>query len=215
MAMLEVSDIGSKAGHVLLLYDSRQERDIVIYNCINKAIEQGKIAIFASLNAENELPKLESRIESFDKNLERGSLRIIGLNNCSKGAMAGDLSLMEEESKKSIENDLKKVEDRVRANGAVIVENCPEHLSMNEKFEECNRLEESLQGSYRSWANKGLQILMICPHLSTVLDEGENASLAKNHTTIVEAGAETFENKKSNRWQMGMKEGGVSNYCIC
>lgn len=57
--------------------------------------------------------------------------------NCSKGAAAADLGRIKERSIQSIENDLKIVEDKVRYAGAVIVGSCPDHLSLNEKFEEC------------------------------------------------------------------------------
>jgi hypothetical protein len=172
----------------------------VIHNCMNDAIEHGKIAIFASINTENELPKLESSIKSFDKKLASGSLRIVDLSNCAKGAISGELSMMEEASKKSIDDELKIVEDEVRANGAIVVANCSEELSMNEKYEECNILEKSLQDVSRSWVGKGLRVLIICPHLSTVLDEREKATLAIHHTATLKADTETSENKKRNRW---------------
>ncbi len=172
--------------HILVLYDSAQEREQVICRYISTALGQGKMVICASLDRYTEVMGLRASIKDLENYLRRGKLKIIDINDFCEGPTVGNSHSLKE-LRASLEADLSRSQTDAKTQGVVIVASCVENLSMDEKFEECCRLERSLQEIFRLWTSKGMQVSIICPHLRSVLDEGEKAAIAANHTTILYA----------------------------
>ncbi|AIF82276.1 hypothetical protein NTE_00194 [Candidatus Nitrososphaera evergladensis SR1] len=181
--MSQELDSLDKTGHVLLLYDSELEREYTISEFIHNTLGRGHTAVLASISNDTfaQSSKYQTITASHDGKSERGCFILLDIRDCYEDALNGDFhgaSKMREKlerilTEQSSDNDF-----------VIIVVDCAEHLSLNEKFEECGILEKSLQNSFKSWERRGLKVLLICPHLASVLDAGEKKMLEKNHTAI-------------------------------
>ncbi len=181
-------DILNNGEHVMLLYDSDNAREDMVYDSINKEMEHGRTAIYASVNADNpeHLSKLASRINEYDKNVEQGNLKVIDTKQCAERARDGDMRLLDD-LEKSVEQVAKERQTSTTGAHTLVVADCADSLSKDEKYNECCKMEKSWQESYLKWKRQGLKISVICPHLRPILDNGEELSIAVNHTVKIYA----------------------------
>lgn len=188
--MNNVSDSTEDTGHILMLYDSEQQRDQAILDLINRSLCAGQLVIYASLDGELDSSKsaIASRIDSFKEHIENGNLRVIDMVDCQTaldGAALGFVYMIRETFEQA-------VTERLASNSsnkvqAIIVVGCVDSLTKSEKFEENSRLEKALQKSFKSWESKGMRTLLVCPHLTTILDSNERATLENTHTDVATA----------------------------
>jgi DcmR-like sensory protein len=177
------TDILNNGEHVMLLYDSDNSREDMVYDCINKEIEHGRTAIYASVNADNveHLSKLASRINEYDKNVKEGNLKVIDSKQCAERARDGDTRPLDD-LEKAVEQTAKEKQTSTTSSHVLVVADCADSLSKDEKYNECCKVEKSWQESWLKWKRQGLRISVICPHLRPILDNGEEQSIAVNHT---------------------------------
>jgi hypothetical protein len=170
----------------MLLYDNDNAKEDMIFDCINKEIEIGQTAIYASVNAEDptHLLRLTSRIKEFGMNVDRGKLRVIDTRQCVERARDGDMELLDD-LKKSVVQTAKEKQDATKSSRILVVADCADSLSKDEKYEECCKMEKSWHYSFLEWKREGLRVSVICPHMHSILDEGEEKALAVNHTMKV------------------------------
>ncbi|WP_148701508.1 MEDS domain-containing protein [Candidatus Nitrososphaera evergladensis] len=173
--------------HVMLLYDSDQVRDEVAAHYINEGIDEGQLVIYASVDAEDlaHLARLASRITEYQENISQGNLLIVSLKQCYQNALAGDLSPFGD-IKKLVERASKERLDAGKGDGrAIIVADCADTLSKNEKFEECGIVENWWRNTCREWLKNNLQVTVICPHLHPMLDDSERELIGGYHSMTV------------------------------
>jgi hypothetical protein len=184
--MLRKDDIFSSEGHIVLLYDNDYAREDAIFNCINKEIEEGKLAVYASVDADRptQISRLESRIKEYKKNLDKGNLKVVNTKKCAERARDGDIRELDN-IKKDIEQAVKERQSSTGDSHTVVVDDCADSLSKDEKFEECCKVERSWQNTCLKWKREGLRISVICSHLRTILDWGEEQSISSSHNTKV------------------------------
>lgn len=181
--MSDPPDILNNGEHVMLLYESDNAKEDIIFDCINKEIEKGQIAIYASVDAEDptQLFRLRSRINEYGKNLDQGNLRVINTKKCAEKAREGDMRLLDD-LKKSVEQTAKGKQVSTKSSRILVVADCADSLSKDDKYEECCKMEKSWQYSCLKWKREGLKVSVICPHMHSILDDGEEQSIAVNHT---------------------------------
>ncbi len=184
--MSGLPDILNNGEHVMLLYDSDNAKEDMIVDYINKEIENGQTAIYASADAEEttHFPKLASRIKEFGRNVDQGNLRIIDTKQCAEKALDRDTALLED-LRKVVEQTAKDRQGVTKSSHILVIADCADSLSKDEKYEECCKLEKSWQYSFLEWKSEGLKVSVICPHMHSMLDEGEEQSIAANHTMKV------------------------------
>ena len=83
--------------HIMLIYNSDDERNNVCVNYINKGLKVGNHCIYASINAYNSesssnISNLSTEIDNYKENIESGELRIINFKPYYESALHGDLS---------------------------------------------------------------------------------------------------------------------------
>jgi hypothetical protein len=140
--MVGEEDIFSSEGHIVLLYNSDYAREHVIFKYINRGIEEGKLAVYASVSADRstEISRLESRIKEYKKNLDTGNLKIVNTKKCAERARDGDMRELDT-IKKDIEQEAKERQISTGHSHTLVVDDCTDSLSKDEKFEECCKLE--------------------------------------------------------------------------
>jgi len=173
--------------HVMLLYDNDQARDETATHYINEGICKGQLVIYASVDAENpiQLAKMALEVTDYRKNIGQGNLLIVSLKQCYENALAGNLSPFED-IKSLVEQSARKRLAGGRNEETLVVADCADKLSKNEKFEKCNNVEQWWNDTCDKWAANDLKITVICPHLRTMLDYNEEHRIAANHNTTVQ-----------------------------
>ncbi len=83
--------------HIMLLYNSDDERNNAAINYINKGLNSGHQCIYASIYAyDNEsssnISNLSSKIDDYKENIESGELQIVNFKPYYESALKGDLS---------------------------------------------------------------------------------------------------------------------------
>ena len=151
----------------MLLYDADDGRDEAAANYINQALKQGQLAVYASVHADDSvhMSKISSKITDFKENIERGCLLVVRLHSFYERALIGDLEPF---------YDLKAIleailEERIAAGTtaeAVVVADCADMLSKNEKFDECIFVERWWHNTHSGWLEKNVRINVVCPHQS-------------------------------------------------
>lgn len=172
----------------MLLYDSDNARENLVFDCINKEIKDGRLAVYASIDAKDpaHLTRLASRISDYEKHVDKGNLRLVDTKRFAKRATDGDMRQFDG-MRKSIEQAAKERQASAIDSHTLVVSDCADSLSREGKYEECDKVEKSWQRACAEWKRAGLRICVICPHLRTVLDRGEERSIAANHSRKITA----------------------------
>lgn len=176
-------DILNNEEHIMLLYDSDKAREDLVFDCINKEIGDGRLAVYASIDAEDSahLSRLASRINDYEKHVDKGNLRLVSTKQCTQRAREGDMRQFYA-IRESIEQTARERQACTVGSHTLVVTDRADSLSKDEKFDECSKMEKSWQRACTEWKRAGLRICVICPHLRTVLDKGEEQSIAINHS---------------------------------
>ena len=166
---------------------------------VNEALKKGCLTVYLPINRDNnnnashtsEMASSESI--GYEENVNRGNLLTFDTRTFYDIALAGNLEPFEE-LKVLIEEA---IDERIGSKGnddeeliVVVVAGVAAELNRNEKFDECIKVEKWWQKTHSEWLQKGLQVTVICPHLSPKLDKGEFSHYAQAissfHEIVVE-----------------------------
>jgi hypothetical protein len=176
----------------MLLYENDKMRTISAASYINTALATGSLAIYASVNAAHpgHVSQIAAEIKDYNENIKKGNLIIISLKSFYESVLDRDLSPFE---------DLKVVLEEIiaerisigRSPEILVVADCADNLSQNEKFDECVFVEKWWQDTHSDWQKNNVLITIICPHPGRVL-EGEGlahrkSQLSKLHTVTLKS----------------------------
>jgi hypothetical protein len=149
----------------MLLYGDDGIRNNVVTDDINEGLREGKLVIYASVDADNEshISRISSGITDYRGNLDRGDLVILNIRKFYDQALDGDLEpfrdlkvILEEAAKERIATG--------KRDDVIVVADCAENLSRNERFATCFDVENWWQNTHFEWLEKNLRITVICPH---------------------------------------------------
>jgi hypothetical protein len=157
--------------HVMLIYDNDDERNETAIDYINEGLRRGQLAVYASVNASDpaHMSKILPKIKDYKENVNLGNLLILGLASFYKRALNGDLEPFRD-FKALIEEIVKERIATGRSDEVVIVADCADNLSRNEKFDECVYVERWWHDAHIEWQKNNLKITVICPHPGSVLN---------------------------------------------
>jgi len=171
-------------GHILLLYDNEVARNLLISKYVNEALLDGHLVVIAAVdNIDSEYLSHLYHSRSGNKVKSTNPIRL-NISQCYNNILDGDFEGVDK-MKNDLEQILAKHSSADISDGVVlIIGNCAENLTLEERYEECNILESFLQYAFESWEALGFRLLLICPHLTTILAERERRVLGKSHTAI-------------------------------
>lgn len=158
--------------HLMLLYRDAKERNDAAIDQINQALKNGHLAVYASVLANDpvHMEKFSSNIPDFREHVEQGNLLVVRLHSFYERVLTGSLEPFED-LKAIFEEILKERIDRDKAAKAVVVADCADMLSRNEKFDECVFVERWWRDTHSDWLKRNVEINVVCPHPATVLEQ--------------------------------------------
>jgi hypothetical protein len=176
--------------HVMMLYDDKRTRGAVMTDCINGALRNGQLAVYASVDAGSapRMLRVSSKIEGFSESVERGNLLVVDLSPVYRQVLAGNLDLLRDLRAK-IEELVKERQAAGKKDEAIIVGDCADRLAVNERFAECMNVEGWWQDTCRDWQRNGLKITVVCLHPGPMLDKNNKHRISSQHDSTVTARA--------------------------
>ena len=149
----------------MLLYSYKALRDKAVIDCINDGLRQGKLVVYASINADSRshISKISSGITDYKEHLDRGDLLILDIRELYNAALNGvlgpfgDLKVVLEQAARERKADRKRDE-------VVVVADCAENLSKYRRFATCFDVENWWQNTHFEWIENKLRITVVCPH---------------------------------------------------
>jgi hypothetical protein len=158
--------------HLMLLYETDGDRDGAAINYINKALEEGQFALYASVNVKDtkHMKRITSKIRHYRRHLEQGNLLVVNLHLFYQRALSANLEPFYD-LKAMLEAILKERIAAGKRRKATVVADCADQLSRNEKFDECIIVERWWHNTYSEWLDRNVNITVVCPHPNIVLGQ--------------------------------------------
>lgn len=182
--------------HVMLLYDSDDERKATVIDYINEGLKNGQLCIYASVGAYDSASKwhysnLSSKIENFEENVKQGNLVIIDFKPFFEAARKGDPTIFNQ-LKSQLETMRKQRIEEGKGDKILAFTDAACTLSENKEFEECVELEGWWHSAHQEWIKRSQNITIIHPHPAAAFDEGKatvhaKAQIAAVHSVMLEA----------------------------
>jgi CheY-like chemotaxis protein len=182
--------------HVMLLYDSDDERKATVIDYMNEGLKNGHLCIYASVGAYDSASKwhysnLSSKIENFEKNVKQGNLVIIDFKPFFEAARKGDPTIFNQ-LKSQLETMRKQRIVEGKSDKILAFTDAACTLSENKEFEECIELESWWHSAHQEWIKRSQNITVIHPHPAAAFDEGKatvhaKAQIAAVHSVMLEA----------------------------
>lgn len=147
--------------HIALLYESENERDMLISDYLNEGLKRGQLCAYATvMNLDDRVAmnRLRSRVIDFDNAVKKGDLMLINLASHYVAALSRDLEPFAE-----MEDDLIQHAKMRRDRHVRVVADCAGLLYQNRHFEECANLEEW-------WHQKPFEGSYLCPYEKRLCD---------------------------------------------
>lgn len=172
--------------HVMLLYDSDDERNAAAAHYINEGLKGGQLCVYASVGASDSSSRwhtssISSRIIDYEENIREGNLVIVDFKPFFESAQKGDLAPFWQ-LRAQLEAMLKQRIAEGRGDRMVVFADAACTLSENKEFDECLALESWWQGTHREWVAGSQNITVICPHPSGILDSHSKERIGAAHS---------------------------------
>ncbi|MEW6603770.1 MAG: MEDS domain-containing protein [Thermoproteota archaeon] len=172
--------------HVMLLYDSDDERNVAAAHYINEGLRSGQLCVYASVGALNSASKwhtsrISPMITDYEDNVRKGNLVVVDFKPFLEFAQKEELEPFLQ-LKAQLEEMLKQSAAYGRGDKMLIFADAACTLSENGEFDECVALESWWQSAYQEWRNSSQNITVICPHPSRVLDMHTKGRIADVHS---------------------------------
>ena len=148
--------------HILLLYNSEDERDKLAAKYINEGLIRGQLCVYASVmnpDTRSLNDTLKARITDFENNIKEGNLLLVKLSTHYVGALAGDLEPFNAMERELTDRAKIRKDKHVR-----IVADCAGFLYENKHFDECVELEQW-------WHQKSFEGSYLCPFQNSLCDK--------------------------------------------
>ena len=178
----------------MLLFEYDASRFYATIDCINQALQDGRLCVYASVDAHN--PKSKSNISNFigkivnyEDNVREKNLQIVDFHPYYESALIGDFEPFNQ-LKLRLENELLQRESEGKEDELLIFADAACELSKNQQFEQCQILEKWWEETHKEWLAKNLKITLICPHAKAAFlkNKLQNAlpSIRSCHTKFIE-----------------------------
>lgn len=172
--------------HVMLLYDSDDERNAAAARYINEGLKSGQLCVYASVGALDSTSKrhtsqISSSIVDYEDNVNRDNLVVVDFKPFFESAQKSEFGLFLQ-LKARLEEMLKQRIADGKGDRMLVFADAACTLSENGEFDECVALESWWQNAYYEWRSNNQNITVICPHPSKVLDVHSKGRIANVHS---------------------------------
>lgn len=186
----------SRNKHAILLYQNNYNLDLTSAKCINQGLEEKQLCVYASVNGFDAscLSNLSSQITDYEENIEKRNLLIVDLKPFYECALMGDLTPFKE-----FEMQLRQeLANRGTANNndVLIIADCADNLFTNQRFDQCELVENWWHNIYNKWLKKQQQgkernhLTVICPYSSSLLSkhpfDQHKHQISNNHSIVID-----------------------------
>jgi CheY-like chemotaxis protein len=161
----------------MLLCDNQNECDSAAVDSINEGLRAGQLCIYASVfnGDKSHLNKISPKILNYQENIDKANLVIINFLPFYKSAKASNLAVFEQ-LKELVEELLHKRIAEGKGDKVLIFAEAAGFLSEHCHFDKSIELESWWNDAHFEWLKNKLNITVICPHPSSVLNEESNLS---------------------------------------
>jgi CheY-like chemotaxis protein len=159
----------------MLLCNNQNECDSAAVDSINEGLIAGQLCIYASVfNGEkSHLNKISPKILNYQENIEKDNLVMIDFLPFYESAKASNLAVFEK-LKELVEELLRKRIAEGKSGKVLIFAEAAGFLSEHCHFDKSIELESWWNNAHFEWLENKLDITLICPHPSAVLNEESN-----------------------------------------
>ena len=175
--------------HVMLLCQNQADCDSAAIESLNEGLRAGHLCIYASVlnGKKSHIDQLSPRIDNFSESIENGDLVVIDFYPFYQSALAGDLGPFDE-LKARVEQLLSRRTLEGRGDKVLIFAEAAGALSEHHLFDKGIDLEKWWNDVHMGWIRKRLNITVICPHPSGILNEQNDAKshLSAAHSVTLE-----------------------------
>jgi hypothetical protein len=175
--------------HVMMLYEDDVERNEAAIAYINKGLEKGQLAVYASVDASDPscISKVLPRITNWKENMQKGNLAILSLKSFYSRALKGDLEPFKD-LRVLLEEIVKERIAAGKSSEVIVVADCADNLSRNRKFDECLYVERWWQDTHYEWLKNKQEITVVCPHPNLILTQkGHKDRISTQHSLTLRA----------------------------
>lgn len=185
-------------GHAMLLYESDDDRAAAAIDCINGALGEGRICVYASVGALEPASRwrassLASGIASYDENVASGNLVIVDFRPFFESAQKGDLGPFTR-LKERLEGMMimmlagKNASGEKKKRGMTVFADAACTLSECREFDRCAQLESWWHRTCEEWARNGIDISVVCPHPGAILSREAHArdAISRAHSATLD-----------------------------
>jgi CheY-like chemotaxis protein len=161
----------------MLLCNNQNECDSAAVDSINEGLRAGQLCIYASVfnGDKSHLNKISPKILNYQENIDKANLVMINFLPFYKSAKASNLAVFEE-LKELVEELLHKRIAEGKGDKVLIFAEAAGFLSEHCHFDKSIELESWWNDAHFEWLKNKLNITVICPHPSSVLNEESNLS---------------------------------------
>ena len=199
--------------HIMLLYNSDDERNNAAINYINNGLKSGHQCIYASINvydsgSSSNISNLSSKIDNYKENIESGELQIVDFKPYYESALHGDLAPFNK-LKTEIETTQRQRISEGKKDAILAFADTACFLSHNKHFAECEVLEKWWHNTTTEWAQNNQNITVICPHPGLILNDpllsNEKGSISAKHTIMIDFKNDSYPKIEFNENQKEIK----------
>jgi CheY-like chemotaxis protein len=168
----------STGKHVMLLYETEEDRAKAASDWINQALEEDQLCIYASVYAFEDphisnISSLSNRINNYQEHTENNNLQIINFRTYYESALSRNLELFVN-LKTNLEKLLHDLVVKGKTDKIIVFADAACCLCENRSFGESVLLEEWWQQVHDEWVKKNYHITVICPHPKQVLKSNQS-----------------------------------------
>jgi CheY-like chemotaxis protein len=172
--------------HVMLLYDSDDERNLAAVHYINEGLKSGQLCVYASVGAYETSSRwhtsnISSRIKDYEENVKNGNLVILDFKPFFQSAQKGDLTPFLQ-LRAQLEGMLERRIAEGRGDRMMVFADAACTLSENKEFDECSALESWWHSVHKEWLGSKQNITVICPHPNGALDTHSKEKIGRVHS---------------------------------
>ena len=182
----------SNGKHVMLLYETEENRAEAAAYWINQGLEEGQLCIYASVYAFDQshmlgIAKLSAKIKNCQENINKRNLQIINFKPYFESALRGNLLLFED-LKTNLENTVHDITTKGKKERITVFADAACCLCESKSFEKSEILEKWWQDVHDEWLRNNYHITVICPHPEPILKSklDSKSKISDSHDLIVD-----------------------------
>ena len=161
----------------MLLCNNQNECDSAAVDSINEGLRAGQLCIYASVfnSDKSHLDKISPEILNYQENKDKGNLVMLDFLSFYESAKSSNLAVFEQ-LKELVEELLHKRIAEGKAGNVLIFAEAAGFLSEHCHFDKSIEVESWWNDAHFEWLENKLNITVLCPHPSTVLNKESNIS---------------------------------------